>query len=265
MGENNSSETRVAPLGKFLLENHDKINDLLSLIGCGDVDFGDFCDDDVWFSEKVNGKTLRSEKSLPPPLYHLEGIIHAVCSQEEVRAFFMHSVKEAMRRGTLKEKSGNMRLDFAAGLISEQDAVQAVHEKKRWATMEAASHPDLFIENEDFILLVEGKLTEPSTTKEVLYVAGRSQMVRHIQNTIAYLEGKGEDKKIIAFYILPENFKSISGLKQKQAIEKEMEDETIPISASVRKKIAAAYYGCTTWEAVSDRLGIEFSPIKAKR
>jgi hypothetical protein len=260
MGENNSSKIRVAPLGEFLLKHHSELNNLLDLLGCGELDFGEFSNEDVLFSS-----VRRKEKSLNPSADHLEGILHAICTQEDTNAFFINSVKTAMQHGRLKQKNGEKRLEFAAGAISEEDAIQAVRAHNIWAKLETASHPDLFIENGNCILLVEGKLTERGTTREVLYVPHRSQMVRHIENTIEYLREKGEDKQIIAFYILPENFKSdISSLKQKQAIVEDMDSETVPIPDPIREKIAAAYFGCTTWEAVSQKLGIEFSPIKPK-
>ena len=257
MGENNSSETRVAPLGMFLLENHKKVNGLLSLIGCTDIDFGEFHNENgIFFSEKKNGKIVRSEKSLQPPRYHLENILRTICSIEKAKLVFIKKVE------TSKVKARDMRLRFAQGEIPLEEAINAITGNNGWANLETASHPDLFIENETHILLVEGKLTEDGTKKNVSYIAHRSQMVRHIQNTIAYLEEKGEEKQIFAFYILPENFKKISEIKEKRAIEKDINSETVPIPAPIRKKIADSYYGCTTWEAVSEKLGIEFPPIK---
>jgi len=44
------------------------------------------------------------------------------------------------------------------------------------------SFPDLFIENDKYIVLVEGKRTEEDTTGSVSYLKNRSQMVRHIEN-----------------------------------------------------------------------------------
>ena len=260
MGENNSSETRVAPLGKFLLENHKKVNDLLSLIGCTDIDFSEFHNENgIFFSEKKNGKIVRSEKSLQPPRYHLENILRTICSIEKAKLFFIKKVEAS------KVKARDVRLRFAQGEIPLEEAINAITGNNGWANLETASHPDLFIENEKYILLVEGKLTEGHTTKRVQYIPHRSQMVRHIQNTIEYLEKRGEKKRIIAFYILPKDFDGIDNLKQKQAIEEDLDMETVPILADIRQKIIDAYYGCITWEDISEKLGIVFPAIKTKR
>jgi len=257
MGENNSTKTHVAPLGRTLLKHHDILNDLLDLIGCGDVNFGEFRDEDVFFSDSERQK---KEKHLPPPRSHLEGILSAIAEDKDgALAFFKKALAAEEKEKRVSEQTTKERLRFAEGIIPKEEALKHL---KGWAKLEKGSYPDLFVENENYILLVEGKLTEPSTTQRVRYIANRSQMVRHIQNTIEYLRKKGAHKKIIAFYILPYDFKNIDELKQRQAIERDMNIETVPVDDAVRKKIAAAYYGCTTWEAVSERLKISFPPIK---
>ncbi len=64
MGKNNSSRIRVAPFGKELVLDHSKVNELLHLVGCKRVDFGEFSDNSVYFTENTANKKCKGEKAL---------------------------------------------------------------------------------------------------------------------------------------------------------------------------------------------------------
>lgn len=126
--------------------------------------------------------------------------------------------------------------------------------KKGWYVFEGRLYPDLFIESETHILVIEGKRTEASTTKNVKYLSHRSQMARHIENAIGYCEGK---KKVIAFYIVEEDCGYEDDCKP-EGFRKDFEKETVRKSEESRKMLADSFYGYTTWQAVSKSLDINF-------
>lgn len=125
---------------------------------------------------------------------------------------------------------------------------------QKWALLEAPSYPDLFVENDSYISLVEAKRTENATTKKVEYLENRSQMVRHIQNTINY----NSNKKIIAFYIIEKDCKYKDACSKK-AFKDEIEKETIIIDDQLKQKILDSFYGYIFWEDVGDKLRIDYT------
>ena len=70
MGINNSSDIRVRPLGECLVKYHEKVNDLLQLISCADIDFGPFRNEDIFFAGSdlsIDIDKAFREKGLIPP------------------------------------------------------------------------------------------------------------------------------------------------------------------------------------------------------
>lgn len=248
MRKKDSSLTRVAPLGEAILKNHRLVEALLQLLPRNpNITFGEFSDKDVFFSASP-----RKEKSLPPTKEHLTLIIEKIEHDEA----FRNSIKELAIQSSTKTNRDNRILLFD---LKPQTLAEAKKEignsvRKSWYMFEKYSHPDLFIENENFILLIEGKRTESSTTKKLKYLAHRSQMVRHIENAIAHSKGK---KPVIAFYIVEEG----CGYENKclpDGLAEDLKKETIQKSEATNNAIIDSFYGYTTWQAVSKHLGICF-------
>lgn len=47
---------------------------------------------------------------------------------------------------------------------------------KGWHVLEGRTHPDVFLETPDAVIVVEGKRTEPGPTTETTWMPGRHQM-----------------------------------------------------------------------------------------
>lgn len=253
MSEKNSSLTRVAPLGEAILKNHRLVEALLQLLPRNpNITFGEFSDKDVFFSASP-----RKEKSLPPTKEHLTLIIEKIEHDEA----FRNSIKELAIQSSTKKNRDNRILLFDLNPQTLAEAKKKIGKpypnysiKDCWHIFEGHSHPDLFIENENFILLIEGKRTEDSTKDIVTYLAHRSQMVRHIENAIAHSKGK---KPVIAFYIVDEG----CGYENKclpDGLAEDLKKETIQKSEATNNAIIDSFYGYTTWQAVSKHLGICF-------
>lgn len=248
MGEYNSSLTRVAPLGEAILKNHELVNRLLDLFPNNPIkNFGEFKNENVLF--KID--KLRKEKSLRPTKEHLTKIIEKIENDEEYRiSFGPKAIKGGSSEDTIRKRKLLFDLDEET-LKEAKDKIDNFSSSERWGKLEGYSYPDLFIENENFILLVEGKRTENSTTDEVTYLSNRSQMVRHIENAIDYCNGQ---KKVIAFYIVEEG----CGYENEctpEGFAEDLKNETIKKSDALNKAIIDSFYGYTTWQAVKGKFG----------
>lgn len=258
MGKNNSSEIRVAPFGEKLVENHDMVNSLLHLVGCSRINFGEFSNNDIYFSGN-NANIKKGEKALNPPKEHLKGIIDLIYSDAGARDYFKEAVEKTHPKDEMVKEN---RLKLAACDYNLEYVYQEIENNNKWAILEGASKPDLFIESDRFILIVEGKLTEPHTTKSTTYLMKRNQMLRHIQGAIEYNKKNKQDKKIIAFYIVPDTFSEIKEIKNKDSFDEVINVESVKITDQEYKDlIKSCYYGCTTWEKIEKKFKIEFRAI----
>ena len=246
MGEKNSSDTRVRPLGVAITNNHALLSKLLSLVKA-DGNVGDFENKKVFYTDTENEK---KEKSLPPTPVHLMAIIDKIVSDNKFREIVKNLDKSTSKNNGLRKKI------FNPDEKTIKKAEEKIKDGKRplWCKFEGNSRPDLFIENDKYIVLVEGKRTEPKLTDSTSYLEHRSQMVRHIENALYYGKGK---KKVIAFYIIEKG----CGYKEdckKDHFEKVLDEETIKKDSVTKTKILDSFYGYTTWDEIEEKLHIRF-------
>lgn len=247
MGIKNSSETRVKPLGQAILREHDQLKMVLELINASPI--GDFEDKNVYFKDEGCG---RKEKSLPATPQHLLSILELIQKNSDYRNSIR---KKAIRASKKEERALLFELDNDAFIKARK--IVSNHTKGNqnlWASFEGESRPDLFIENDKAIVLVEGKRTESDTTGEVLYLENRSQMVRHIENALYYSNYK---KKVIAFYIIDGDC-NYHNHCTKDALINDVKNETIRKSDEIEKLIIGSFYGYTTWQEIGEHLGIQY-------
>ena len=255
MGRNNSSELRVRPLGEYLLKNKADVDKLLHLVGCSRVCFGMFDDGKVFFSAKDQDGHSRSELGLEPSAEHLKGIINFFEKKAD------ENDREYARKYVGKSKDSHTKAEREKWFENcrSEDAFNALDRGETWPVFEGKTRPDLIIEGERYVIIIEGKLTEKEATKKTVYLRSRDQMVRHIQGALNHFKGK----KIIAFYIVPEGFKELGLLKERTCINEvlEVEADKYGISLESCEKIRKSYYGCTTWEKVEKTLKISFPEV----
>lgn len=240
MGKNNSSITRVQPLGNAIVKNHDLLDTLLADITDNRITtFEEFSDGHVFFSGHGG------EKSLPPTPKHLLAIIDKMASDK--------SVREHMKKHDTSSASNKMQREklfcLDPGMLAKSR-----EEFKTWNTFEGDSFPDLFIENENNILIIEGKRTESNITTSTTYLKRRCQMIRHIENALYYCQ---EKKRVIAFYILEKNC-GYENHCTKSYFEKSFDEETIRKDGELKETICNSFYGYTTWQNIGKLLNIEF-------
>ena len=240
MGKFNSSETRVKHLGNAILGNHRLMDKLLSIIMPNKLEsFGEFHNKNVFFTG------YNKEKSLPPTIEHLSAIIDLIISDETFREYVKTKDTSTSTNKILRESLYNLKPEILE---------KAKCHFEPWNSFEGPSYPDLFIENENNIIIIEGKRTEKNITKSTKYLVHRSQMIRHIENAIDYCQGK---KRIIAFYIIEETCYHKEECTR-EFFKESIEKETIKKNNKLKDDICNSFYGYTTWQKIAKVLNIEY-------
>lgn len=240
MGKYNSSLTRVNPLGDAIINNHKLVDKLLSLVMSSDsIEMGDFSNSNVFYSGG------QGEKALKPSLNHLGAIIEKIINDEKFRSYIRQKDKSSRSNKILRNKLFSL----------DMETIKLARSRfKDWNTFETASYPDLFIENDKFIIVIEGKRTETDITRSTTYLPNRCQMVRHIENALEYCK---DQKRVIGFYVIEDT----CGYEDHCSIEyfKEcLEKETIKKDNKLKSAIINSFYGYTTWQEISNMLRIVF-------
>ena len=240
MGIYNSSFTRVKPLGDAIINNHKLVNSLLSLVMPDNIfDFGDFDNSNVFYEDG------QGEKALKPSPCHLAAIIEKIIDDEEFRSYVCKKDKSTKFNKTLRNKLFN---------LDNETIELAKSEFKSWNTFETASYPDLFIENDKFIIVIEGKRTETDITRSTTYLPHRCQMARHIENALYYCDNK---KKFIGFYIIEDTCKYKDHCTR-EYFRNCLELETIQKNKVQKSAIANCFYSYTSWQEISNKLNIVY-------
>ena len=240
MGILNSSLTRVKPLGDAIINNHNLVNILVSLVMPDEIfDFGEFINSNVFYSGG------QGEKALKPSLSHLAAIIEKIINDERFRYYVRKKDKSTKLNNILRNKLFN---------LDTETVELAKSSFKDWNTFETDSYPDLFIENDKFIIVIEGKRTETDITRSTTYLPNRCQMVRHIENALVYCKGK---KTVIGFYVI-EDTCGYEGHCSKAFFKEYLEKETIKKDDNLKSAIINSFYGYTTWQEISNKLKIVY-------
>ena len=232
--------TRVKPLGDAIINNHNLVNILLSLIILDKtIEFGKFSNSNVFYQGG------QGEKELPPSSNHLAGIIKKIINDEKFRSFVRKKDKSTYGNRILRDKLFN---------LDSETIELALSSFRDWNTFEGNSKPDLFIESEQYIIVVEGKRTEADITHSTTYLPNRCQMVRHIENALEYCEC---NKTVIGFYIVEDtcNYKEHC---TREYFRKSLELETIQKNNAQKEEIVNSFYDYPTWQDISKKLKIVY-------
>ena len=193
MGKYNSSVYRVRPLMEIIekKENYDSFLKLLSL-----VDIPSLGQPHTY---QYDGENC-SEKQLKPSKRHLSALIAYMSAKqhtadiknEKRKALFFPAPENPNRRA-------EACMEALAALENVYDSLSP--SDRHWFLFEGFTHPDIFIEGEDYVIVCEGKWTEPNITTKTTHLSAdgesRNQMIRHIQGALNHT-----DKKVFAFYIV---------------------------------------------------------------
>lgn len=234
MGKYNSSTYRVTPLMEHIEGNLERINKFLSLVGL-----------------KVNSLPYEyfygeDEKLLKPTKEHLIELVEYISKRDNSKIETTNKNREVLYHASKEERAN--KKDEAIKLINKRYA-GLPSTTRAWYIFEGFTHPDIFIEGEDYILIGEGKWTENHITTETTHLKTsnkeyRNQMIRHIQGAINY-----SNKPVYAFYLVDEKCGYLNDLT-KESFEEQLEKETIKLSNEDKKKLLDAFKGYATWQDI---------------
>lgn len=230
MGKYNSSTYRVAPFVKEIQGDLSKINQFLEK-----------------FNVKIDSLPTcylygDNEKLLKPAKQHLLKLIEYFSKTEGVVVPTMNKDRELLLLGSKKERETKKR--EATRLLDENyDKLSSTC--KDWYIFEGFTHPDLFIEGEDYILIGEGKWTESHITTSTTNLPKRNQMARHIQAA-----RNNFNKRIYAFYLVDEKCGYLGDLTP-DAFRKQLAEETISIDEAEKEVLIESFVGYITWQEIN--------------
>ena len=242
MGKYNSSVYRVRPLMELIKKDIKSFEELIKLAGITGLS--------VPHSYWYDGLDCQ-EKQLKPSKNHLVKLIDYISQKDFGNAVIRN---EKRRRLCIPDTENinsrkEARDEAIAELLKAYDDITA--SCKAWYVFEGFSNPDIFIEGNDYVIVCEGKWTEPSITVQTTNLATkdgeyRNQMIRHIQGALNY-----SDKTIYAFYIVDKECGYLADLTREKFVE-QLSLETITIDDPEKEKIWNAYKGYITWQDIEN-------------
>lgn len=253
MGKFDSSKTRVEPVFGKLIKT-DKtgrswLPKLLTLpIGGNAPHLPADCD------YTIHGKCCfgKDEKNLAPPVALLSWLIRHPQDLSRRKAESEPGISN--ERSQLLDGS-NVRLIEALSLLAKNPR------RKNWHIFEGETRPDVYIETEDVLVVIEGKRTETRPTTDTTWMPVRHQMLRHI-DCAWEIRGK---KQVIGFFIV----EGKAGGEQIPAKWQKFATDTIGVEAIAsslphrgpdeQHEIASCFAGVTTWRKVCRELGVDES------
>lgn len=234
MTKYNSSFYRVDPLMKEIQGDLSNLNKLVNLVG--------FSVDSTPYTCKYGS----NEQLLKPTKEFLIKMIDYVRGKKFSEKEYKKSRKD-LYFGSAELRDS--KTAEAKKLISAHyNDFGKLVKKYSWAVFEGETHPDIFIEGKDYIIIGEGKWTESHITTETANLKNkngefRSQMIRHIQAAINY-----SDKRVYSFYLVDENCNYLNDLT-KEALINQLNSETIKLD-NLKSKVIKSFYGYTTWQQI---------------
>ena len=243
MGRYNSSVYRVRPLMQVVEKDIAAFHKLLSLVGIAPLGIPNIY--------LYDGEGC-AEKQLKPSKRHLAGLISYMAEKDHTGV----SVTNAKRRRLFfpdPSMSNSREATCRAALAELEENYDALLPTNRaWYVFEGFTNPDIFIEGDDYVIVCEGKWTEPHITTKTTNLSAdneyRNQMVRHIQGALNYT-----NKKVYAFYIVDKGCGYEADLST-DAFAAQLEKETIEIPGKEKEEIIRAFYGYTTWQDIKNVL-----------
>ena len=198
-----------------------------------------------------------AEKQLMPPAVLLQWLI--ACGRPRPGLPLGSSFVTITKRTSLMQRDPSV-IGEALGLLSH-----APVPSRAWYVLEGPSQPDVHLETDDAIIVIEGKRTESGPTRTTDWMEPRDQMLRHLDCAHAC---RGT-KMVLGLMIVEGTGGANATTVPKVWDDAAAETVSAPIlGASLphrleaeRAAIAESFLGVTTWQAVCATFGIDYSAL----
>jgi hypothetical protein len=259
MGIQDSSKTRVVPVFDELLSRHPMDTTWVSSL----LDLPKTADGGK-FAGKIDRRAVlrnwgwgNAEKRLRPCRVLLQWLV--CCPREPPDGNIGSSDATRSKRQALLLHDEQVIGEALAFLARKNVPLRA------WYVLEGPSQPDVYLETDELIVVIEGKRTESGPTTDTSWMEVRHQILRHLD---CAWEVRGE-KSVFGFFI-------VEGKGEADAIDVpqgwvEACRQTVSKSAlrgslphrlpEERREIADAFLGATTWQAVCRKFGIDWATL----
>lgn len=199
----------------------------------------------------------KTEKQLMPPVVLLQWLV--ACGRPRPGRLLGSSVDTIAKRTSLVQRDPAV-IGEALALLNQPPIPS-----RAWYVLEGPSQPDVYLETDDAIVVIEGKRTESGPTRTTDWMEPRDQMLRHIDCARAC---RG-DKTVLGFLIVEGvGDAAVTSVPQPwidaaaQTVKPTMLDASLPHRLEAeRAAIAESFLGVTTWQAVCSRLGVDYSGL----
>ena len=199
-----------------------------------------------------------NEKPLPAP--------------RELQEWLVRNISlEAVIENQVSEKSQEKREALAAGdpeVLSE--ALYSISRvpagkvlRAKWYIFEGPSKPDAFVETDTFILVVEGKRTEPSLEIDTKWMEHRPQLIRHMDGAMTIAEGR----TVLSLLLVEGRSDDPMTVPVKWTCELEEHLQPDQLALSLphrsdeeRQLIVNGVLGIATWQRVCNEFSIRWPP-----
>lgn len=238
MGIRNSTITRVEPLMNSIGNNIEQINILFSLLPkMKQISKGDK------IIEICYGN---NEKKICPKQELLEWYVNNVAQLTKVKNYGTKSLTTRKNRELLFNNDETKKKE-AINLIRKNPKKEKV-----WYIFEGYTQPDIYIETNESIYIGEAKRTEEELTTSTQWLSPRDQLIRHADSVI------DSNKNVYIFFIIDKSKENIYKLERynnefsyyKASLPHRKDSDVI--------KIMNSYCGYTTWDDITNILGIHF-------
>lgn len=200
------------------------------------------------------GATTPKERGLAPPVALLAWLLDHFTRPEDGN---YGSGEVGKMRRLLAGRDPEVMAKARAGLARSPRG-------KAWYILEGPTSPDVYLVTPDALIVVEGKRTEAGPTRSTTWMAGRHQMLRHID---AAWEIRG-DRAVYGMFIV----EAMPGTEDvpelwRQAAKDTCSDAAILSSLPHRSStdqegIRRAMVGVTTWQRIVASFGLPHSVLR---
>lgn len=198
-----------------------------------------------------------AEKQLAPPTVLLQWLV--ACGRPRPGRPLGSSAVTIEKRTSLVQRDPAV-IGEALALLNQPSVPS-----RAWYVLEGPSQPDVYLETDDAIIVIEGKRTESGPTRTTDWMEPRDQMLRHLDCAQACREGRA----VFGFLIVEGD----GGATATAVPQSWMDAATETVAPSIltgslphrlrgeRAAIAESFLGVTTWQAMCSKLEVEYSAL----